>query len=349
MGCLKLSYYPTTELKIISDRKVLTYNKTEINNRSSYLFGFNGKEKINEQYGEGNAYDFGARMYDPRICRWQAVDLKAGKLPDQSPYSFSYNAPIIYKDPDGKYPIIVITGEVTGYTISRVYGYGSQVSAIVVPTYRAIIYDVANDGTKTVMGYYNVTRDGWTSFGSNNSTTHLVNLSTEPIGNETTVKANKYNSSTSGKTVQLNNFSAARKPENDTYDDGTPIDSEIRRSDPDVARNVQIHAGGFYENNGVPRIAGTYGCFGVVDGSQVASTVSQAAAFLKKAEQVIAKGTDVPTDVIQPSNQKILDIYSDIDKAKSNAKNRGESDTQTRVTIQKRDYSKEKNVPNSTN
>jgi endonuclease/exonuclease/phosphatase family metal-dependent hydrolase len=43
MGCLKLSYYKQAELKIISSKKVLTFIKSENNNRSSYLFTFNGK------------------------------------------------------------------------------------------------------------------------------------------------------------------------------------------------------------------------------------------------------------------------------------------------------------------
>lgn len=29
----------------------------------AYRYGFNGKEKDAEMYGEGNAYDFGARIY----------------------------------------------------------------------------------------------------------------------------------------------------------------------------------------------------------------------------------------------------------------------------------------------
>ena len=35
----------------------------------TYRYGFNGMEKSDEVYGEGNAYDFGARIHDPRIGR----------------------------------------------------------------------------------------------------------------------------------------------------------------------------------------------------------------------------------------------------------------------------------------
>lgn len=36
---------------------------------SSYQYGFAGKRKDNDIYGEGNAYDFDARMYSPRVGR----------------------------------------------------------------------------------------------------------------------------------------------------------------------------------------------------------------------------------------------------------------------------------------
>ncbi|GGD36603.1 hypothetical protein GCM10011343_28070 [Flavobacterium orientale] len=40
----------------------------------SYRYGFNGMEKDDEIKGEGNSYDFGARMLDPRVGRWFAPD-----------------------------------------------------------------------------------------------------------------------------------------------------------------------------------------------------------------------------------------------------------------------------------
>ena len=67
----------------------------------SYRFGFNGMEKINEQYGEGNAYDFGARMLDVRIGRWLACDIMESKYPSYSPYEFAHNSPLKFVDPDG--------------------------------------------------------------------------------------------------------------------------------------------------------------------------------------------------------------------------------------------------------
>lgn len=67
-----------------------------------YRFGFNGMEKDDDTYGEGNAYDFGARIYDSRLGRWLSVDPLQEKYPDLSPYNFVANRPLISVDPDGK-------------------------------------------------------------------------------------------------------------------------------------------------------------------------------------------------------------------------------------------------------
>ena len=64
-----------------------------------YRFGFNGKEQDDEVNGEGNAYDFGARMYDSRLGRWMSVD--AMKKPYFSSYQYGADNPMIYIDPDG--------------------------------------------------------------------------------------------------------------------------------------------------------------------------------------------------------------------------------------------------------
>ena len=76
-----------------------------------YRLGFNGKEKDDEIKGEGNSYDYGARLYDPRIGKWWAVDPLAAKYPNLSTYNFCANNPIIYIDPDGKKIVYVIRNE----------------------------------------------------------------------------------------------------------------------------------------------------------------------------------------------------------------------------------------------
>jgi len=67
----------------------------------SYRFGFNGKEKTNEVYGEGNMYDYGFRIYDPRIARFLSVDPLSSQFPWYTPYQFAGNKPINSIDIDG--------------------------------------------------------------------------------------------------------------------------------------------------------------------------------------------------------------------------------------------------------
>ena len=67
-----------------------------------YRYGFNGQEGDDEVAGEGNSYDFGARIYDSRLGRWMSVDPLMKKYPSLSAYSFVGNCPILFIDPDGR-------------------------------------------------------------------------------------------------------------------------------------------------------------------------------------------------------------------------------------------------------
>jgi RHS repeat-associated protein len=65
-------------------------------------YSFNNQEHDDEVYGDGNAYSYDARMYDPRLGKWLSLDPLATKYAGISPYNFSFNNPIIFNDPDGK-------------------------------------------------------------------------------------------------------------------------------------------------------------------------------------------------------------------------------------------------------
>ena len=71
-------------------------------NSDKYRYGFNGMEKDDEVKGNGNSYDFGARIYDPRIGRWLSLDPQSEKYPMLSDYSFVANSPLMIIDPDGE-------------------------------------------------------------------------------------------------------------------------------------------------------------------------------------------------------------------------------------------------------
>jgi RHS repeat-associated protein len=68
---------------------------------SDYRYGFNGKESDSETYGDGNVYDYGFRIYNPRLGKFLSVDPLANSFPWYTPYQFSGNTPIWAIDIDG--------------------------------------------------------------------------------------------------------------------------------------------------------------------------------------------------------------------------------------------------------
>ena len=69
--------------------------------QEGYRFGFNGKEQDPEQLGQGNIYDYGFRIYNPRLGKFLSVDPLVKNYPWLTPYQFACNTPIIYIDFDG--------------------------------------------------------------------------------------------------------------------------------------------------------------------------------------------------------------------------------------------------------
>ena len=71
-------------------------------------YGFNGKEQDAEVKGSGAQYDYGFRIYDPRLGRFLSVDPLFQSFPWYTPYQFAGNKPIIAIDLDGLEEYVVI-------------------------------------------------------------------------------------------------------------------------------------------------------------------------------------------------------------------------------------------------
>jgi RHS repeat-associated protein len=114
MGCLKLPYYEKEDRpnflglwkKSESSKSCdnyypfgLAFNSYSRENSSPNEYKYNGKE---EQTELGlNWLDYGWRMYDPTIARWNGIDGMSEKYVSSSPYHYAGNNPVRNYDIDG--------------------------------------------------------------------------------------------------------------------------------------------------------------------------------------------------------------------------------------------------------
>ncbi len=75
---------------------------------NTYRYGFNGKEKDDDVKGSSAQYDYGFRIYDPRLGKFLSEDPLTESYPWYSPYHFAGNTPIMAIDVDGLEPQVVI-------------------------------------------------------------------------------------------------------------------------------------------------------------------------------------------------------------------------------------------------
>jgi len=105
MGCLKLSYYEQERAlevnPIFFTSAVEKKRYAEKNRLNAYTYGFNGKEIDNSFGASSVVYDYGFRIYNPRIGKFLSFDPLTKSYPMLTPYQFASNRPIDGIDLDG--------------------------------------------------------------------------------------------------------------------------------------------------------------------------------------------------------------------------------------------------------
>lgn len=104
LGNVRLSYFNNgSGIEVLEENNYYPFglkheNSNQFEGNPSYTYKYNGKEL----QAETGMYDYGARMYMPDLGRWGVVDPLAETSRRWSTYTYAFNNPINFIDPDGR-------------------------------------------------------------------------------------------------------------------------------------------------------------------------------------------------------------------------------------------------------
>lgn len=110
-----------------------------------YKKNANGKE-LDRMHGL-DTYDYGARMYDAKLCQWNRGDDKSEKFPNISNYAYCDSNPINKLDPDGNEKIDLLDNKKNNYGLKLdIYNFVDEENVI----------NIWSHGSKNGLEYNNI-------------------------------------------------------------------------------------------------------------------------------------------------------------------------------------------------
>ncbi len=156
LGNIRLSYKDANGNGTITQDEIIEENNyypfglkhkgyNNVINGREHPYGYNGKEEQGELGLEW--LDFGFRNHDPALGRWMNIDNLAEDYYNYSPYTYTANNPIYYKDPDGQ-QIIIHYQDADGNDQEHIYEFGGSYDGdnqFIKDVYSALNHIIDND------------------------------------------------------------------------------------------------------------------------------------------------------------------------------------------------------------